>query len=146
VEVDDDADADPDDDDNDDNDDEDDDDDDDDDDDATNNEENDENEPPTTMSKTGKSTKKAATAGTKKAGTKTTGEDLIIIDGSNKKQRSSLSAPLWSLTQNKGFTVNPYSKGLKNKVDIVIHNSGVPTEHGRPTIKLALGGKSVEIE
>ncbi len=51
-----------------------------------------------------------------------------------------------SLTQTKGFTINPYSKGSKNKVDIIVHNSGVPTEHGQPTIKLTLGGKSVKIE
>ena len=121
----------------------DDDDEDDDGDDDNNDDENNENEPPTTMSKD-KSTKKAAK---KKAGPKTTGEDdHIIIDGSNKKQRSSSSAPLWSLTQTKGFTLNPYSKGSKNKVDIVVHNSGVPTEHCQPTFKLALGGKSVEIE
>jgi len=98
------------------------------------------------MSKTEKSKKAATAASKKKAGTKTTGEDTIIIDGSNKKQCSSSSAPLWSLTQTKGFTINPYSKGSKNKVDIVVHNSGVPTEHCQPTIKLALGGKSVEIE
>jgi len=98
------------------------------------------------MSKTDKSKKAAAAASKKKAGTKKPGEDHIIIDGSNKKQRSSLSAPLWSLTQTKGFTVNPYSKGSKNKVDIVVHNSGVPTQHCQPTIKLALGEKSIEIE
>ena len=97
------------------------------------------------MGKANKTTKKS---GTKRAGPKMTGEDLVVIDASNKKQHlsKSLPAPLWSLTQTKGFTVNPYSKGSKNKVDIIVHNSGVPTKHGQPTFKLALGGKSVEIE
>jgi len=108
---------------------------------AADDNEDEENEPPT-MSK---SDKKATTAGKKRAGPKTTGEDVVVIDA-DKKQRKSSSAPLWSLNQTKGYTVNSYSKGSKSKVDIVIHNSGVPTEHAQPTIKLALGGKSVEIE
>ena len=97
------------------------------------------------MGKANKTTKKSDS---KRAGSKMTGEDFVVIDASDKKQCSSksLPAPLWELTQTKGFTVNPYSKGSKNKVDIVVHNNAVPTEHDQPTFKLALEGKSVEIE
>ena len=42
--------------------------------------------------------------------------------------------------------MNPYSKGSKNLVDIIIHNSSIPTKHSQLAIKLVLGGKSVEIE
>ena len=97
------------------------------------------------MSKSAKPSKKS---GTKRAGPKAMGEDdVLILDGADKRQRSiKSSAPRWSLAQLKGFTVNPYSKGAKNLVDIVVHNSGIPTEHGQPDIKLALSGKSIEIE
>ena len=98
------------------------------------------------MSKPSKPSKPSKKSSTKRAGPKTTGEDdVLILDGADKRQRKSF-APRWSLAQLKGYTVHPYSKGAKNRVDIVIHNSGVPTEHGQPDIKLALGGKSVEIE
>jgi hypothetical protein len=50
------------------------------------------------------------------------------------------------LNQTKGFTVNPYSKGSKSRVDIVVHDSGVPSDDRKPNIKLDVGGRSVEFE
>ena len=95
------------------------------------------------MSKLVNKTKKSS--GRKRAGPKTTGEDLIVIDA-DEKHCSSLSAPRWSLNQTKGFTVNPYSKGSKSRVDIVVHDSGVPSDDRKPNIKLDVGGRSVEFE
>ena len=90
-------------------------------------------------------------SGKKRAGPKTTGDDVIDVDlSSDKKQRAGTSkpssAPRWSLNQTKGFTVNPYSKGSKSRVDIVVHDSGVPSDDRKPNIKLDVGGRSVEFE
>jgi hypothetical protein len=116
---------------------------------ATDNDDYEENEDPSTMGM-GKSAPAATkNSGKKRAGPKTTGDDVIDVDApSNKKKCASKpsSAPRWSLNQTKGFTVNPYSKGSKSKVDIVIHDSGVPADYRKPNIKLDVGGRSVEFE
>ena len=95
-----------------------------------------ENEDPSTMGKSALASKK--NSGTKRVGPKTTGDDVFDVDASDKKQRASKpsSAPRWSLNQTKGFTVNPYSKGSKSRVDIVVHDSGVPADDRKPNIKL----------
>ena len=105
-----------------------------------------ENEDPSTMGKSALASKK--NSGTKRVGPKTTGDDVFDVDASDKKQRASKpsSAPRWSLNQTKGFTVNPYSKGSKSRVDIVVHDSGVPADDRKPNIKLDVGGRSVEFE
>jgi hypothetical protein len=46
----------------------------------------------------------------------------------------------------KGYTVNPYSKGSKSKIDVVFHNGGVPSKSAEPVIKLDLRGKALRIK
>jgi hypothetical protein len=46
----------------------------------------------------------------------------------------------------KGYTVNPYWKGLKNKINVVFHESGVPSKSAKPVMKLNLGGQALRVE
>jgi hypothetical protein len=43
----------------------------------------------------------------------------------------------------KWYTVNPYSKGSKNMIDVVFHKGGIPPESGNPMMLLDLGGKAL---
>jgi hypothetical protein len=90
--------------------------------------------------------KTAATA-SKKASTKTTGEDVTDIDSppsKNKKQCTADRATSYFLmTTQKGYTVDPYSKGLKNRIDVVFHKGSVPPKSADPLMTLDLGGKAL---
>ena len=43
----------------------------------------------------------------------------------------------------KGYTVNPYTKGLKNRIDVVFHKGGMPSNSGKPVMMLDLRGKAL---
>jgi hypothetical protein len=105
------------------------------------------NEPPTMVK--GKKSKAAVTA-TKKAGAKTTGDNVIKVDtppSKKAKHRAAARATTYfSTTALKGFTVNPYSRGSKNRIDVVFHNGGVPSKSKEPVISLNHGGKALCVE
>jgi hypothetical protein len=118
--------------------------------DNTTNDEGDENKQSSTMAKAKKS-KASATASKKKAGAKTTGEDVINLDNpppkkKKKKGVAKKAAEYFSTTTLKGFTVNPYSRGSKNRIDMVFHDSGVPSKAEDPVITLDHGGKALCVE
>ena len=46
----------------------------------------------------------------------------------------------------KGFTVNPYSGGSKNLINVVFHNSGVPSKGEEPVVFLDHGGYAFHVE
>ncbi len=46
----------------------------------------------------------------------------------------------------KGNTVNPYSKGSKNCINVVFHEGGLPPKSAKPMMMLNLGGKALHIE
>ena len=97
-----------------------------------------------------KKSKASATASKKKAGAKTTGEDVIDLDSpppkKKKKGAAEMAAEYFSTTTLKGFTVNPYSRGSKNRIDVVFHDSGVPSKAEEPVITLDHGGKALCVE
>jgi hypothetical protein len=50
------------------------------------------------------------------------------------------------MTALEGFTVNPYSRGSKNCIDVVFHNGGVPSKSKEPVIYLDHGGKALRVK
>jgi len=52
----------------------------------------------------------------------------------------------FSTTCKKGYTVNPWSKGTKNYIDVVFHDGGVPDSSEEPNISLDKGGKALRVE
>ncbi len=95
-------------------------------------------------------TKKASVTATKKAKAKTTGEDVIDMDSPpNKKKKQHVAdraASYFLTTTLKGNTINPYTKGSKNRIDVVFHKGGVPSDSGKPMMLLDLGGKALRVK
>ncbi len=64
-----------------------------------------------------------------------------------KKQRVANQAMSYFSTATlKGYTVNPYSKGSKNMINIVFHEGGVPPESRKLVMLLDLGGKALQVK
>jgi hypothetical protein len=73
----------------------------------------------------------------KKGGAKTTGEEEPIDMDSpptRTKQRATLTR--FSVDPPRGFTVNPYVQGTKNKIDVVLHEGGVLPKDAQPQVSL----------
>ncbi len=71
---------------------------------------------------------------------------VIINSPPHKKRKQSAAnwaASYFSTTTLKGYTVNPYSKGSKNIIDVVFHKGGMPPESRRPVMSLDLGEKAL---
>jgi hypothetical protein len=107
----------------------------------------DKNKPPTMVK--GKKSKAAVTT-TKKAGAKTTGDDVVKVDTPPSKKAKHCAAirvtTYFSMMALKGFTVNPYSRGSKNCINVVFHNGGVPSKSEEPVISLNHGGKALRVK
>jgi hypothetical protein len=50
------------------------------------------------------------------------------------------------MTCKKGNTVNPWSRGSKNFIDVVFHDGGVPAKSKEPNITLDEGGTALWVE
>ncbi len=101
------------------------------------------------MAKTATTKKTKATASApKKAGIKTTGEEVINIGTPpKKKQHAADRAAAYFLTKTlKGYMVNHYSKGSKNCIDVVFHEGGIPSKRAQPMMSLDQGGKALKVE
>ena len=96
------------------------------------------------MAKTAATTKKAKSK--TKAGKKTTGEeDALVIDTPPKKKQR--AAPTrFSIDALRGYTVNPYAQGSKNKIDVVLHEGGVPPKDAQPQVTLLPGGRVLSVQ
>jgi hypothetical protein len=97
------------------------------------------------MAKTAATKKKPST---QKAGRKRTGldDDPINLDSPppSKKQRS--KAPTrFSVNTLRGFTVNPYAQGNKNKINVVLHEGRVPPKEAQPQVTLLPGGSAISV-
>ena len=91
------------------------------------------------MAKAKKKSKDSATASKRKVGAKMTGEDVIDLDTPPKKKKKGTAkrAAVYFLTATlKGFMVNPYSRRSKNRINVVFHNSGVPSKAEKPVVSL----------
>jgi hypothetical protein len=76
------------------------------------------------------------------------GEEVIDIDTPpKKKQRATDRAAASFLTKTlKGYTVNHYSKGSKNCIDVVFHKGGIPSKRTHPVMSLNQGGKALKVK
>ncbi len=64
-----------------------------------------------------------------------------------KKQHAADRAAANFLTKTlKGYTVNNYSKGIKNCIDVIFHKGGIPSERAHPVMSLDQGGKALKVE
>ena len=106
------------------------------------------------MAKATKKSKAPVTASKKKAGAKTMGEDIIHIDTPPKKKKkkkkkkgaAKRAAEHFSTTTLKGYKINPDSRGSKNRIDVVFHDSGVPFKSEESIISLDHGGKALRVK
>ena len=55
-------------------------------------------------------------------------------------------AARYSIKKEGFFTMNPYAHGSKNKIDIVLHEGGVPSKDAQPQVSLLLGGKALSVQ
>ncbi len=96
--------------------------------------------------------KRGAAAGGRKAppkkssaGRKTTGEETIDLDTPPRKKPSAAAASY--LIEKRGcYTVNPYAHRSKNKIDVVLHEGGLPSKDAQPQVTLLLGGKTLSVQ
>jgi hypothetical protein len=99
-----------------------------------------------------KSSKSMASAATKKStqkpnNKKTTGMEAIDLDTPpRKKPRATATASHYSINTMQGFTVNPYAKGSKNKINIILHKGSVPLNDAQPHVTLLPGGMMLSIQ
>jgi hypothetical protein len=63
-----------------------------------------------------------------------------------KKPRATATASRYFIDTTRGFIINPYAKGLKNKIDIVLHEGGVPPDDTQPHVTLLPGGMTLSIQ
>ena len=78
-----------------------------------------------------------------------TGDDPIDVDPRPPKKQKDVAkrAEMYFLTTcKKGYTVNPWSKGTKNYINVVFHDGGVPDSSEEPNITLDEGGKALRVE
>jgi hypothetical protein len=82
-----------------------------------------------------KMTTKSKSASLAKRGkAKTTGDEPFDVDIH------------FSMTGKKGYTINPWSRGSKNFIDVVFHDCGVPAKSEEPNITLNEGGSALRVE
>jgi hypothetical protein len=96
--------------------------------------------------------KRGAAAGGRKAlpkkssaGRKTTGEEIIDLDTPPRKKPRAAAAR-YSIEKRGCYTVNPYAHRSKNKIDVVLHEGGVPSKDAQPQVTLLLGGKTLSVQ
>ena len=94
--------------------------------------------------------KSKSSSSAKRGKAKTTGNDPIDVDTppppKKQKDAAKRAEMYFSTTCKKGYTVNPWSKGTKNYIDVVFHNGGVPDSSEEPNITLDEGGKALRVE
>jgi hypothetical protein len=79
------------------------------------------------------------------AGRKTTGEETIDLDTPPRKKPRAAAAR-YSIETRGCYTVNPYAHRSKNKIDVVLHEGGVPSKDAQPQVSLLLGGKTLSVQ
>jgi len=101
------------------------------------------------MPKTAKKTSTAAgtkkAASTKTGGRKSTGGETIDLDTPPRKKPRTAAAR-YSTEKRGCYTVNPYAHRSKNKIDVVLHEGGVPSKNAQPQVSLLLGGKTLSVQ
>jgi hypothetical protein len=103
------------------------------------------------MAKTAPKKRGAAAGGRKAApkksvGRKTTGEETIDLDTPPRKRKPCAPAARYSIEKRGCYTVNPYAHRSKNKIDVELHEGGVPSKDAQPQVSLLLGGKTLSVQ
>jgi hypothetical protein len=97
-----------------------------------------------------KPTKKSKSASLLKRGNaKTMGDEPFDVDTpppKKHKDAANRASKYFSTTNKKGYTVNPWSRGSKNFIDVVFHDGGVPVKSEEPNITLDEGGSALRVE
>ena len=92
-------------------------------------------------------TKKSKSASSAKRGNaKTTGDEPFYVDTlppKKNKDAANRASKYFSTTCKKGYTVNPWSRGSKNFIDVVFHHGGVLAKSEEPNITLDEGGMAL---
>jgi hypothetical protein len=70
----------------------------------------------------------------KTAGRKTTGEDETIDLDTPPRKKPRAAAARYSIEKRGCYTVNPYAHRSKNKIDVVLHEVGVPSKDAKPMV------------
>jgi hypothetical protein len=103
-----------------------------------------------TMAKSSNKSMASATAEKfpkKSSNKKTTGMDAININTPlRKKPHATTTASRYSINIMCRLTINPYTKGSKNKVDIIPHEGSVPPNNAQPHVTLLSGGMTLSIQ
>ena len=76
-------------------------------------------------------------------------DDIIDIDTPPKKKKKGATkqaAVYFLIAALKVFTVNPYSRGSNNRINVVFHGGSVPFKSKEPVISLNQGGKALRVE
>ena len=73
------------------------------------------------------------------------GEETIDRDTPPRK-KSRASAAHYSIDKKGCYTVNPYAHRSKNKIDIGLHEGGMPSKDAQPQVFLLLGGKTLSVQ
>ncbi len=91
--------------------------------------------------------KRGAAAGGKKVAPKkkTTGEETIDLDTPPRKKPRA-AARRYSIKKRGCYTINPYAHRSKNKIEVVLHEGGVPSKDAQPQVSLLLGGKTLSVQ
>jgi hypothetical protein len=102
------------------------------------------------MAKTAPKKRGAAAGGRKAApkktaGRKTTGEETIDVDTPPRKKPRAAAAR-YSTEKRGCYTVNPYAHRSKKKINVVLHEGGVPSKDAQPQVTLLLGEKTLSIQ
>ncbi len=63
-----------------------------------------------------------------------------------KKPHATATALRYSINAMCGFTINPYAKGSKNKIHILLHEGGVSPNEVHPHVTLLTGGMTLSIQ
>jgi hypothetical protein len=82
----------------------------------------------------------------KSAGRKTTGEETIDLETPPRKKKPRAPAARYSIEKRGCYTVNPYTHRSKNKIDVVLHEGGMPSKDAQPQVSLLLGGKTLSVQ
>jgi hypothetical protein len=62
------------------------------------------------------------------------------------RKKSCAAAARYSTEKRGCYTVNPYAHRLKNKIDVVLHEGGMPSKDAQPQVSLLLGGKTLSVK